>query len=268
MAANEPFTIFIGYDSREAVCSYVASHSIKKRTRAKLDIKYLNHRDLRKAHIFSRPWIIHGESGETTDLIDGKTFSTEFSHTRFLVPHLMGYTGWALFMDADMIFLSDIKKLMAMADDKYAVMCVKHHYNRELHPHDRMKMDSRSQRLYTRKNWSSFVLWNCGHPENKAITPEKVNFMHGGDLHAFGWLKDESIGPLPYSYNYISGVSPKLPPDSNNIPSVMHYSDGGPWFEECIDVPFGQEWIDEYEGWQREGAVKNYSAVATTRFET
>ena len=33
-----------------------------------------------------------------------KLASTEFTFTRFLVPHLMNYKGWALFIDCDIIF--------------------------------------------------------------------------------------------------------------------------------------------------------------------
>lgn len=200
-----------------------------------------------------------------TDLIDGKTFSTEFSHTRFLVPFLNGYKGWALFMDADMLFQSDISALWALCDDRYAVMCVKHHYQRELHPAERMKMDNRQQRIYTRKNWSSFVLWNCGHPANSVLTPEQVSFLHGSDLHAFCWLEEHQIGALPFSYNFISGVSPKLPPQT--ALAVIHYSEGGPWFETCKDVPYAEAWTEEYEIWQRDGAEREYTDIPTTRFE-
>lgn len=262
---NSSLNVFIGWDAREAVCSHVAAHSIKKRTSAPLKIEYLKHRDLRKKGLFSRPWMIHGDNGESIDLIDGKVFSTEFSHTRFLIPHLMGYRGWALFMDADMICLSDIKKLFALCDDKYAVMCVKHQYPSIINT---TKMDSRTQTIYRRKNWSSFVLWNCGHPANNSITPEKVNFMKGGDLHALSWLRDDQIGDLPHTYNFISGISPKLDRYGQNLPDVIHFTNGGPWFEDCLEVPYGGLWTAEYESWQREGAAKNFvSDVATVRYE-
>lgn len=264
MGDNPAFTVWIGYDSREAVCSEVASHSIRRRTNSPVDIRFLKHRELRKSGCFARPWMIHGEDGETIDVLDGKTFSTEFSHTRFLVPHLMGYKGWALFIDADIICLSDVKRLFALCDDRFAIMCVKHIYPPR---RDDTKMDGRAQRFYHRKNWSSFVLWNCGHPANKEITPEKVNFMTGRDLHAFSWLKDESIGSLPYTYNFISGVSPSLPPERSGIPDFMHYSDGGPWFEECADVPYAEWWRSEYEHYQRNGAGNKFSEIPTTRFE-
>jgi|SRR6185369_14980445 len=268
MAADEPINVFIGWDSRESVGSYVAAHSIKKRTHHPINIRYLKHRELRKAGHFARPWIVNGSEGEWTDLVDGKTFSTEFSHTRFLVPHLMGYKGWALFMDADMIFLSDIRKLFSFCDPKYAAMCVKHVYPPTS---DKTKMDGRTQRFYHRKNWSSFVLWNCAHPANIEITPEKVNFLSGRDLHSFCWLDDMQIGNIPYTYNYISGISPKMPVNSSGLnagkPDVIHYSDGGPWFEECQEVPFAELWNLEYEDWQRRGEGNKYSDVPTTRFE-
>lgn len=249
MGLNPSLSIYIGWDSREAVCSDVAAHSIRKRTQSPISIKYLKHRDLRKAGTFARPWLVDGASGDFLDLIDSKKFSTEFSHTRFLVPELMGFKGWALFMDGDMVFLSDIAKLFTHCDDKYAVMCVKHNHI----PAEGMKMDGREQLRYHRKNWSSFVLWNCGHEANKHLTKERVNFMRGSDLHAFSWLDNGLIGELPYTYNYISGVSKKLPPELGGMPDVIHYTNGGPWFEECRDVPYGGKWIEEYEDYQRNG---------------
>ena len=196
------------------------------------------------------------------DLSDGKTFSTEFSHTRFLVPHLMQYKGWALFMDADIIFQTDIKRLIALLDERFAVMCVKHIYPPRK---DMLKMDGRAQRSYSRKNWSSFMAINCGHPANAALTPAEVNTRTGGELHGFYWLEDTAIGQLPYSYNYISGVSPALPIGTR--PDVVHYSDGGPWFEECRDVPYAEWWDEEYQHWQRHGEGNKYTEVATTRYE-
>lgn len=209
-----------------------------------------------------------GQERETYDMLDGKKFSTQFSHTRFLVPDLMEYKGWALFMDSDMVFLSDIKKLFALCDNKYAVMCVKHNH---VPLAGISKMDGREQLRYHRKNWSSFTLWNCGHPANAAVTKEYVNFTQGRDLHAFAWLDDTLIGSLPYSYNYISGVSPKAQLD-NSINGrwqvdALHYTEGGPWFDSCKDVPHAQIWVEEYEDWQRNGMGNKYSSVPSTRFE-
>lgn len=269
MESGKSLSIWIGYDSREAVCSDVCAHSIKKRTSANLDIKYLKHRDLRQSGKFARPWLVDAPSGNLIDMIDGKQFSTEFSHTRFLVPALMHYQGWALFMDADMICLSDINKLFAMADEKYAVMCVKHNHKVS---GESTKMDGRQQLSYFRKNWSSFVLWNCGHQANRQMTEDRVNFMKGSDLHAFSWLTDDLIGSIPFTYNFISGISPKLPTNSAGFPAgkpdVIHYTEGGPWFEECQDVPYGGLWTDEYEDYQANGIGGKVSSVPSIAFET
>lgn len=256
------YNIFIGYDGREAVASDVAKHSILSRTKVPLTIHYLKHRELRAKGIFRRPWTIDADTGNFRDAIDAKPFSTEFSHTRFLIPHLQNYKGWALFMDSDMIFQSDIKDLFSLTNDKYAVMCVKHQH----HPAaNTRKMDGRAQLQYYRKNWSSFVLWNCSHTANKKLTPEKINFMLGSELHAFGWLDDDLIGSIPFRYNYISGVSGKLPmiDGRQEVPYVIHYTEGGPWFEESRDVPYANLWMNEFEDWQRNGDHGVISIPAT-----
>ena len=70
-------------------------------------------------------------------------------------------------------------------------MCVHHDYT----PAEVTQMDGAPrQKLYTRKNWSSMVLWNCGHPSNQQVTPEMVNTKKSRTMHRFAWLKDEEIG--------------------------------------------------------------------------
>ncbi len=267
MAAAEEITVWIGYDSREAVASHVAAHSIKRHTTATPIIKYLKHRELRSQGYFARPWQIKADTGDFEDMIDCRPFTTEFSHTRFLVPELQNFRGWALFMDADMIFQSDIKRLFKLCNDRFAVMCVQHNHRPMK---GSIKMDNRLQNIYFRKNWSSFVLWNCSHPSNKKLTKEKVNYMKGGDLHAFKWLQDHEIGELPWSYNYISGVSPNMPLDikGNPVrPDVIHYTEGGPWFDECQDVPYGALWLTEHESWCREGDNAHKTSVQNNYFD-
>lgn len=265
-ADTKPFKVFIGFDSREAVCSDVLAHSIRRHTKTHVDVSLLKHRELREAGHFARPWFVDADTGNWRDGIDGKPFSTEFSHTRFLVPYLMGFKGWALFTDCDMIFLSDIEKLLSKADSKFAAMVVKH--NHIVKSNAQAKMDGREQLAYHRKNWSSFVLWNCGHIANRDLTPERVNFMKGRDLHAFNWLDDSLIGSLPFTYNYITGVSPRLATDRGGRPDVVHYTDGGPWFEKCRNVPYAQMWLDGYEDWQRNGGDYTISEVPSVSYET
>ncbi len=269
--------VFIGFDHREPVAYHVCEFSIRRHTRLPtVTITPLEHVSLRKQRVFNRPWLTQAEDGLRMDLIDGRPFSTEFSHSRFLVPKLCGYEGWALFMDSDMVFTGDIRKLIDLVDPQYAVMVVKHQYK----PKEAVKMDGQVQAQYFRKNWSSFMLFNCGHPANRALTPEYVNTARGGDMHAFKWLGDEAtsealIGALPSTYNWIDGASAPMEPlvDGNRIgkaplPEVIHYTLGGPWFPNCRQVKYAEVWSRYYELWQFDGNHEDLPThVPTMKFE-
>ena len=211
--------IYIGWDSREDIAYTVAKHSMEMMSRD-VNVKPLKLHELRDDGIYTRS-------------VD-KLGSTEFTFTRFLVPYLNDYKGWALFTDCDVLALDDMNKLFELADDKYAVMCVKHDYT----PSETMKMDGQQQTIYPRKNWSSVVLWNCAHPSNSIVTPELVNTESGMYMHRFMWLKDEEIGEIPYQWNYLVGWY------QSRDPKLVHYTEGGPWFEEYKNCEYSKEWKD------------------------
>ena len=148
--------IYVGWDSREDIAYQVCEHSILNRSKT-TDVIPLKQSDLRDSGTYTRE--------------KDKLGSTEFTFTRFLVPHLQDYKGWALFCDCDMVFLIDAKEIFDQALAKYAVMCVQHDYNVK----EGTKMDNQLQLPYPRKNWSSVVLFNCGHPSNKKLTKELIN---------------------------------------------------------------------------------------------
>lgn len=215
--------VFVGYDPREDIAYQVCKHSIQRRQPA-AKVTPLVQKDLRDAGWYTRP-------------VD-KLASTEFTFTRFLVPELTNFQGWALFMDCDMILTTDIMDLFNQRDDKYAVMCVKHEYDVEAG----FKMDGQKQTVYPRKNWSSVMLFNCAHPSNKKLTMDLVNDpeVNGAYLHRFSWLKDEEIGELNHTWNYLVGVY-----DDIDLPNLIHYTEGGPWFENYRNCEFHQLWKDE-----------------------
>jgi lipopolysaccharide biosynthesis glycosyltransferase len=94
--------------------------------------------------------------------------------------------GWALFCDCDFLFLDDIAKLNEYLDPSKAVLCVKHDYT----PKATVKMDGKVQTNYPRKNWSSFMLFNCEHPSTKTLTPDVINSQTGAYLHRMQWAAD------------------------------------------------------------------------------
>lgn len=227
--------VFIGFDPREELAYEVCRFSIKRRSVAPIEIFALKQEQLRAQGLYTRPWVKHGN--QLKDLLSNAPMSTEFSNTRWLTPFLAS-EKWSLFMDPDMIVLSDIKNVFDQADDKYAVMCVKHQHN----PQDKVKMDGCAQTVYDRKNWSSFMLFNKEHEANKRLTLELINSVPGRDLHRFCWLQDEDIGELEEGWNWLEGhSSPDVLPIHN-----IHYTRGGPWFENWQDVAYADIWKQEH----------------------
>lgn len=91
-----------------------------------------------------------------------------------------------------------------------------------------------------RKNWSSVVLWNCGHPANRVVTPAFVENGSGAQLHRFTWLADELIGALPREWNWLpQELGPN--PDAK----LLHWTLGTPCFHEYADDPMAAEWHRE-----------------------
>jgi len=216
--------IYIGYDSKEDIAYRVCKYSLLKRSSINLKVYSLKLQELIARKFYSRS-------------IDPLA-STEFTYSRFLVPALSSYQGWAIFCDCDFIFLEDISKILENLDYSKAVYCVKHDYT----PTEKHKMDGQKQTVYPRKNWSSFILFNCEHPSNKNLSVDTVNSQTGSYLHQFKWLKNEEIGALDERWNWLEGWTSK---NNSNKPYAIHYTRGGPWFDEWQDVEFAKEWIQE-----------------------
>lgn len=228
-----PLDIWIGWDSREDIAFEVCRHSLVRTSAWPLHIAPLRQNALRHMGLYTRA--AYGTEVKK-DIWDDKPFSTEFTFTRFLVPALQQYEGWALFCDCDFLFREDVQEVFELADPKYAVMCAKHRHE----PTEAQKMDGQVQSRYPRKNWSSFVLWNCSHPANQILTPDVVNAKDGSWLHGFRWLEDAQIGALPLSWNWLEGSS-----DPTTDPKAVHFTRGGPWFPEWQDVAYADEWRRE-----------------------
>ncbi len=188
------------------------------------------------ASVYKRTW--HVEEIGRVDDRDGKPFSTDFSFSRFLVPYLQKFEGWALFCDGDILFRRNPIELFDLADDQYAVMCVKHFHRGD----EGQKMNGQSQTQYFRKNWSSLVLWNCSHPSNRVLTPFEVNQLPGQFLHAFNWLQNTEIGALDEEWNWLVGASPTTTREPRD-PKAVHFTLGLPGMAKAPQSIWDQEWF-------------------------
>tara|TARA_B100002051_G_C16719907_1_gene631719 strand:+ start:449 stop:1150 length:702 start_codon:yes stop_codon:yes gene_type:complete len=215
---------FIGYDAKEDIAYRVCKYSLIKRSSASVSVVSLKLDELIAKNLYTRA-------------VDPLA-STQFTYSRFLVPKLMNYKGWAIFCDCDFIFLNDVANLLKDLDESKAVYCVQHDYT----PKEKHKMDGQKQSIYPRKNWSSFIVFNCSHESTKNLSVEKVNTESGSYLHQFKWCKDEEIGSLDERWNWLEGWTSN---HNNSEPFAVHYTRGGPWFSEWQDVEFANEWNNE-----------------------
>ena len=219
----KPLRIYVGWDSREDIAYQVAKLSIEQLASVPVEIIPLKQKTLRKNGMYWR-------GGD-------KLASTEFTFTRFLIPELNEFDGWAMFIDCDFVFRCDVKEIFDQADDQYAIMCAQHDYT----PKEGIKMDGQKQTQYPRKNWSSMMLINCGHPCNQKVTKEFVNdpAKTGAFLHRFSWLPDSEVGELSHEYNWLVGWYTE--PDDGS-PKVLHYTEGGPWFPEYENCEYANDY--------------------------
>lgn len=231
---NAPLQVYLGHDPREVDAYDVACHSITSRSSAPISINPLKLDVLRAAGLYWRQTTRYAP-GSLWDCLSKAKMSTEFAISRFLVPILQP-TGWALFCDCDIVCLGDVAELFALADPKYAVMCVQHAPQLE----EGVKMDGQAQQPYPRKGWSSITLWNCDHESNKRLDLKMVNTWPGALLHRFSWLRDSEIGALPAEWNWLVGVEPK-PVD----PKIAHFTLGGPWLEDWQHANHDEIWMEE-----------------------
>jgi len=213
--------VFIGYDTAEPVAFSVLAHSIHLRASEPVSITPLMLSQLRG--VLTRP--------------RHPLQSTDFSFSRFLVPSLCRFEGWAIFMDCDMIVIDDIARLWDLRDDKFAVQVVKHRHV----PKEETKFLDQPQSKYEKKNWSSVMLFN--NAKCRALTPEYVNGASGLDLHQFLWLEgEELIGGIPHRWNHLVDYDP--PVAAEEI-SLLHYTTGGPYFDDYKDCGYAELWFAE-----------------------
>jgi lipopolysaccharide biosynthesis glycosyltransferase len=208
--------IFIGYDSREPVAFHVLAHSIMRRASKPVEIVPLIQSQLRQCGLYTR----ERDPRE----------STEFSLTRFLVPYLSNYEGFSLYLDCDMLCLTDIEDI-PMVGGK-AVYVAQHDYT----PKHKEKFLGQEQTIYPRKNWSSLMLFN--NAKCKHLIPAYINCAEPLELHRFAW--QDYVGSLPIEYNWLVGEYPKNP-----NAKILHFTNGGPWFPDYVNCDHADLWREE-----------------------
>jgi hypothetical protein len=181
--------VFIGYEPRQPLAYTVCQSSILRRASVPVAITPL----VLKTLPLTRKGL------------------TEFTFSRFLVPHLCGYEGMAVFLDADIIVLDDIAKLVAAADPNAPISVVKNVRQFE---------------------WPSVMVFN--NALCSALTPE---FVQTGD--PFGIFEGNVIGALPPEWNHLVGY------DKPQDAKLIHYTQGIPCWPETQGCEYAAQWHEE-----------------------
>ncbi len=185
--------IFIGYDPRQPLAFQVLAHSIWKRASRPVSITRL----------------------QLNQLPITRKGLTEFTFSRYLVPCLSDYHGLSVFLDADMLCLTDITKLEDEIDLSMAVSVVKGK---------------------SRFEWPSLMVFNNANYLTRKLTPE---FIEKGSPHTLDWAQDR-IGELPKDYNHI------VPYDGvNQNAKIVHFTQGIPCWDETRGCEYSAEWNRE-----------------------
>ena len=215
---TEIIPIYIGYDPREAVVFHTCANSIIRHSSRPVSII---------------PLALNLLSEYKENHSDG---SNDFIYSRFLVPWLNRFHGWAIYLDGDMVVQTDIAELWDLRDHTKDIMVVKHNYKTR---RERKYLNNTNQD-YPRKNWSSVVMWNCQNYPTRMLTPEFVAKSTGSFLHRFEWLQDDRIGDLPMEWNW-------LPDELGENPNakLLHWTLGAPCFNEFRDTEQAEVWLHE-----------------------
>lgn len=246
-------SVWIGYDPRESAAFAVACRTARRYLSVTTPVRGLVLSDLKARGLYTRPTELKPSALDGPvlwDVISDAPMSTEHACARFLVPYLaQRLAGWAMFCDGDVMFRRGLDQVFDSLDPRYAVYCVKHNYPTVT---TATKMDGKEQTSYSRKNWSSVMIFNCDHLLNEPVTRSLkiVNEVPGRDLHRFCWLEDKDIGELDSSMNHLVGIRPP-----RGDAAVVHFTLGTPdmrGYEEC---EYATEWRQELYSWAAAGGA-------------
>lgn len=204
---------------------------------------------------FTREWLVKSD-GSYEDVLDGRPFSTQFSHSRFLTPYVanqMGYKGrYVVFVDCDFVFKRNINDLISYVDnhpEEHPVWCVKHDFSVK----EDIKMDGQKQQDYPCKLWSSLMVFDLKAMASALVNPKTLakytNQISGRSLHTFTWCDEfhYDVGPLPEAWNFIPEHSePRVRYEDI---CALHYTHGVPTMR---DVSYSRDYynvLKEVDKW-------------------
>ena len=93
--------------------------------------------------------------------------------------------------------------------------------------------------IQIKNRWSSLMLFDCS--KLKKLSKEYLDKASPADLHQFAWVDDNDISSIPLKYNHLVGYYKK-----HKYIKAIHYTQGGPWFENYKEGELSEEWWNVY----------------------
>lgn len=187
---SSKLSIYIGFDPRQPLAYNVMAHSVASRLTRPAAIVRL----------------------QLDQLPITRMGLTEFTYSRFLAPFLCDYDGYSLFLDADMIALTDVGEILKDVDPTAAVSVVMH------------------EAIFERPSLMVFNNKRC-----TMLTPAFLDDPSTNPFNLPGWAS--KVGALPKDWNHVVGYNPQ-----NNAAKVVHYTAGIPCWPETDNCEWAEAW--------------------------
>lgn len=209
--------VFVGTDRSQLLAVKVLEHSIRRHTSMKVTVHPM--------HNLVLP--------EPKDIRQGRR--TGFSFTRFAIPELVGHSGRALYLDADMLVFRDFRELYGLPFNGAKVLI------QESLP-EKVEFENKRGAPSHRVKQSSVMLLDCdrlGWDVQKIISGLDDKYTYEELMQELCILQSEDIGnSIPFHWNSLEAYTP-------GVTGLIHYTDmnSQPWVS--LDNRLGYLWFNE-----------------------
>jgi lipopolysaccharide biosynthesis glycosyltransferase len=227
MTTDDPIRVFVGADRSQQLAISVLEYSIKRHTTADVEVIPMVDLDM--------PVPVDPRNRQRTG----------FSFSRFCIPKLAGYSGRAIYMDADMQVFSDIRELWNLPFQGRKIL-VQHEVK---HLDETLRLTNAPTK---RVKQCAVMLLDCGRLEWDIA--EIVQHLDNGDytyeqlMYELCLLPEDEVGyDVPFEWNSLEHFDAQT--------RLIHYTDMGtqPWVSTVN--PNGGLWIAEVRRMKDEGIL-------------
>lgn len=216
---DEMIRVFVGCDPNNCDLEQmmVLDYSTRKHASAPVEIVWMQLSRDPNSYWYSNP-----ETGEGWNTVK---WATPFSGFRWAIPEYCGFSGRAIYMDADVIILSDLAKLWNHPIEGESIVAA--------------KTNADMARLCT-------CIWDCAKAENNILSIEELRRDPDSHQRMMSTIEKnpQLVEPYQDSYNCVDGEALAI----KDI-KILHYSDMGTQFShkyalKRVDQEGFKHWFD------------------------